>query len=84
MPPGLRLLLLERPDPDRLFGAGVSTQTSDLTELLKTIRPLELTPARWQRMRDDYEAGRLPSDEDEEELAPLPPSELLVSTAAPA
>ncbi|MBI4346965.1 MAG: hypothetical protein HY553_08935, partial [Elusimicrobia bacterium] len=80
LPEGMRFMLLDREDPKHLFSTpSVSTDTGDFTRFLSTFKPLTVTPQRWEKMRTDYETGRLPSEE-EEEILPLPPAELLSST----
>ena len=85
LPAGMRFLLVDREDPDHFFETAGSTPSLEMSQFLSRFKPRELTPRRWQKMRDDYEQSRLPSEE-EEEVLPLPPSEIIVSstTVAPA
>ncbi len=75
-------LLLDRPDASRLFEREVSTRPADLAQTLAKLKAFQVSQERWNKMRIDRELGLLPS-EFEEEIAPLPPSEIFVSTDHP-
>ncbi|MBI4386211.1 MAG: hypothetical protein HY551_02400 [Elusimicrobia bacterium] len=77
-------LLLDRPDPARLFPAvGEEPQPRSLADFQRDFRPFKIDAARWNSMRRDYETGRLPIEEIVTPVAPLPPSELFGSTETP-
>ncbi|MFH1725100.1 MAG: hypothetical protein ABII00_10840 [Elusimicrobiota bacterium] len=62
-------MLLDRPDPVRLFETEPSTAAPrEFEDFLLEQRPFRIDQRAWNRMREDYERGRLPS----EEFAPAP------------